>query len=52
MNKITFLIPIYPPHFKYAENIIKTWEENKLNTQSDIWFVFTNEEEKEKYIYV
>ncbi len=49
MKKIAFLVPIYPPHFKYAQNIIKTWETTQLNEQSDIWFIFTNEEEKEKY---
>lgn len=49
MKKIAFLVPIYPPHFKYAQNIIKTWKTTQLNEQSDIWFIFTNEEEKEKY---
>lgn len=49
MNKIAFLIPIYPPHFKYAENIIKTWHEYKLDTQSDIWFIFTNDEERAEF---
>lgn len=49
MKKIAFLVPIYPPHFKYAQNIIKTWETTQFNEQSDIWFIFTNEEEKEKY---
>ena len=49
MNKITFLVPIYPPHFKYAENIIKTWQKYKLDTQSDIWFIFTNDEEHAEF---
>lgn len=50
MNKETaVLVPIYPPHFKFARNLIKSWHTNSLDTQSDIFFVFTSEEEKDEF---
>ena len=49
-RKVAFLLPIYPPHFKYAQNAIKTWQKTQLDNQTDIWFIFTNEEEKEQFI--
>lgn len=49
-KNIAFLIPIYPVHYKYSYNLIKSWQQNNLNEQSDIWFVLTNEEEKELFL--
>lgn len=50
MNKaVAFLIPIYPPHFKFARNLIESWKTNLLNIKSDLWFVFTNIEEKKEF---
>lgn len=49
MSKIAFIIPIYPPDYKYKKNILKTFKENKLNEQADLWFVFTNEDEAEEF---
>ena len=55
MKKIVFLIPTYPPHFFFANNLLKSFYKNKLNEQADIYFVFTNEDEasqfKTKYKY-
>lgn len=45
-NKIAFIIPIYPPHFTYAKNIITSFRLNNLTEQADLWFIFTNEKEQ------
>lgn len=50
MNKKTaFLIPVYPPHYKFARNLIESWKATRLEEQSDLWFVFTTEEEKNEF---
>lgn len=49
MNKIAFLIPVYPPHFKYAKSLNDSFKLHQLDKQSDLWFIFTDESEKEKF---
>ena len=49
MNKIAFIVPIYPPHYRYAKSLIKSWQELSLNQQSDLWFVFSNNKDKELF---
>lgn len=49
MNKIAFIVPIYPPHYKYAISLIKSWKEFSLNNQSDLWFVFSSNKDKELF---
>ena len=49
MNKICFLIPVYPPHFDYLDNLISSFTKYNYQKQADIYIVFTNEEEKESY---
>ena len=50
MNKeIAFLVPLYPPHYKFARNLIESWKCNTLDVQSDVWFVFTTEEEQTEF---
>lgn len=48
-NNIAFIIPIYPPHFDYGNALLKSFYDKSLETQADLWFVFTNEEESNKY---
>ena len=48
-NKIAFIIPIYPPHYNYGNALLKSFYANSLEAQADLWFVFTNEEEANKY---
>ena len=45
-KKIAFLMPIFPPHYKYAKNFLESFEYYKLNKQADFYFVFSNEEDK------
>lgn len=48
-KKITFLMPIYQPHFKYAEEFLQSFHRFKLNQQADVWFVFSNEQERQLF---
>lgn len=45
MNKILFLMPVYPPHFDLALRFSESFFDFKLNTQADLAFVFTNFDE-------
>ena len=42
MNKCAFVIPLHPKHFHYGYNIIT----EIMNTDADLYFVFTNTAEK------
>ena len=48
-KQIAFVVPIYPPHYKFARKLIESWRANSLDSQSDIWFVFTDENEKAEF---
>ncbi|GHT00385.1 hypothetical protein FACS1894108_12310 [Planctomycetales bacterium] len=48
-SKVAFLVPIYPPHFHYANDLQVSLHKNGLNLQADLWFVFTNEQEKDEF---
>ncbi len=47
MNKCCFLIPIHPPHFKYAQHIIQSL----VNSDADYYFIFTTNNEKKDLPY-
>ena len=47
MKKISFCIPTFPPHYKYAIKLYNSYLHYELCQQADFWFVFTNQEEKE-----
>lgn len=49
IRKIAFLVPIHPPHFKYAKGLIDSFRLNGFEGQADLWFVFTNEKEKDEF---
>lgn len=42
MNRCALIIPIYPPHYHYAKSILN----DSKNSDVDIHFVFTNEQER------
>ena len=44
-NKIAFLVPTYPPDYKYTNVLKESFYEKLLDQQADLWFVFTNEDE-------
>ena len=48
-KKITFLIPTYPPHFKYAKDLLTSFYKNNLDKQADLFFIFTDEKEKVEF---
>jgi hypothetical protein len=48
-KKVAFLVPIHPPHFNYARDLLTSFKQFVLDTQSDLWFVFTNEDEREAF---
>lgn len=47
---VAILIPIHPPYFKYTGAIFKSWHKTALDVQSDLWFVFTNESERDRFV--
>lgn len=48
-NTITFLIPIYPPHYVDIKVFLESFYKFNYKTQADIWFIFSNQEEKELF---
>lgn len=48
-NKIAFLMPVYPPHYKYMKNFMKGFYKYSIDKQADLWFVFSNEEDKSHF---
>ncbi|WP_424244651.1 hypothetical protein Dip510_001910 [Elusimicrobium posterum] len=48
-NKITFLIPVYPPHFKYLDDFLLSFKRYGFEGQAEVCVIFTNEEECERY---
>lgn len=45
-KKICFLMPIYPPHYPFAQNFLNSIKKFKMDKQVDVNFIFTNEEER------
>lgn len=45
MNKICFIMPIYPPHFEYANAFIRSFFHFSFDLQADLIFVFTSKSE-------
>lgn len=48
-NRIAFIIPIYPPDYKYSQKILSSYKEFKIDEQADLYFVFTNEEDADAF---
>ena len=48
-QRVAFLVPTHPPHFKYAKSLLETWKVHELDKQSDIWFVLTNDEDAAQF---
>ncbi|MGN1394466.1 MAG: hypothetical protein ACI4V7_10660 [Succinivibrionaceae bacterium] len=46
---IAFVCPTYPPRNKYAKTLLKSFYDNKLDEQSDLFFVFTNQEDASSF---
>jgi hypothetical protein len=46
-NKCAFCIPIHPKHFNYGYKIL---DELKNSNDVDLYFIFTNEDDKNKFI--
>ncbi len=46
-NKCAFIIPIHPPHYKYAQHIIQSL----VNADVDYYFIFTTKEDKNNLPY-
>ena len=50
MNNICILVPTFPPHFQYAYRLIKSYFLYDFDKQADLYFVFTNQLERESFI--
>ena len=55
MNKSIIIVPTYPPHYPFIEELIKSYEQYDIN--ADLMFVFSNESDRlsfnnENYINV
>ncbi|MDR1826520.1 MAG: hypothetical protein LBQ49_02400 [Rickettsiales bacterium] len=48
-KKVAFLVPIHPPHFKFGNDLRKTMLDLKLDERADLWFIFTNAEERREF---
>ena len=42
-------MPTYPPHFNRAISFLESYNKNKLNQQSDIYFIFSNTQEESDF---
>lgn len=51
MNKIAFVVPVYPPHYSFAYSLIKSYKKFFINLQADIYFVFTSQEDRKLFKY-
>lgn len=49
MKRICILIPTFPPHFKYAREVVKSFKRHNLDKQADLYFVFSDNNEKEAF---
>jgi hypothetical protein len=45
MNNCAFVIPIHPKHFAYAKAVV----EELSGSDADLWFVFTNNEDRDAF---
>jgi len=48
-NKIAFVCPTFPPHYEYACNMLESFYKYRFNEQADMWFVFSNEEDRKLF---
>lgn len=48
-KKICFIMPVYPPHFGYANEFIKSYFRYEFDKQADLIFIFTNEAEAKEF---
>lgn len=49
MKDVAFVTPIYPPHYKYANELIASFYSYGLDKQAHLWFVFSNKCEQRKF---
>ncbi len=49
-NKCAIVIPIHPKHYEYGKNIVESLSND--NCDADLYFVFTNEEDKNNFKYL
>ena len=49
MNKICFIMPIYPPHFRYANAFVRSFFSFSFDLQADLAFVFTDKNEAQMF---
>jgi hypothetical protein len=46
---VAFLVPVYPPHYHSARNLIDSFIKNNLHKQAQLYLVFTNFKEKSQF---
>ncbi len=44
-HKICFVCPTYPPRYEYAKQLLKSFKDNHLDEQADLYFIFSNEDD-------
>lgn len=49
MNKVCFLMPIYPNHYVFAKNFINSFLANDLDKQADLAFIFSNKKDRDLF---
>ena len=49
MKDVCFIIPTYPPRYDYARNLLKSFFRYKFDKQADLWFMFTNQKERDEF---
>lgn len=50
MSNICFVVPTYPLHYLYALNLLKSYNLYQFERQADLFFVFTNEQERDGFL--
>lgn len=52
MNNICFIMPIYPPHFGYANAFVRSFFRFGFDLQADLAFVFTDKNEAQMFKHI
>lgn len=48
-KKVAFIVPIYPPHYRFWKEFYQSFIDNKLNDTSDFYYVFSDEKDSELF---
>lgn len=48
-TKVAFLVPIHPPHFHFARDLLVSLHNHGLDKETEVWFVFTDEVDKASF---